>query len=265
MSENSKMDELTHTPSLSEFNYSALITLFPNAVTEIIDEEGMVRRAINADVLAQEINSPVISGAEEPYLFTWPGKKNAVLMANTPAAAALRPCCEKSVQFDIMENLYIEGGSLDALKLLREPYFGKIKVIYVDTPYNKDSFHAGWLNLVYPRLRAARDLLREDGVIFINCNDNELYNLKKICDEIFGEINFISCFSSHLSQKSNRVAAFAFSMKYAGKKEESLKEIYPLLFCELEKDRIYLIGTKTDLETLGLDMDFKKLKLNGRP
>ena len=239
--------------NISEFNYSALITLFPNAVTEIIDGDGSVIRTINADILAQEINCRVISSGEESYQFTWPGKKKAVLLANTPPNAAFRTCCEGSINFDVTENLYIEGDNLDVLKLLREPYFGKIKVIYVDTPHNKEPFHADWLNMIYPQLRVARDLLRDDGVIFVNCMENELYNLKKICDEIFGEINFIACFPSGFSKKSSWAAAFAFSLKHAGKTEKSLNDFYPLLFCETGKDRLFFWGTKTDLKAQEFD------------
>ena len=263
MSEKSKAEELLlHTPSLSEFNYSALISLFPNAVTEILDGDGSIIRAIDADILAQEINCRVISNGEESYQFTWPGKKKAVLLANTPTNAAFHPCFEESINFDSTENFYIEGDSLYVLKLLREPYFGKIKNIYIVTPQNNEPFHTDWLNIVYPRLRAARDLLRDDGVIFVNCREKELYNLKKICDEIFGEINFIACFPSNLSQNSNRTVAFALSIKHAGKVEESLNNLYPLLFCETGKDRLFFWGSKNDLKTQEFDIGFIKLKLD---
>jgi adenine-specific DNA-methyltransferase len=220
------------TPNLADGNFAALSRLFPNAVTETIDENGAVVRAIDADVLAQEINTRVVAGREERYQFTWPDKKKSVLLANAPIAAALRPCREESVDFDTTENLYIEGDNLDVLKCLRETYLNKVKMIYIDPPYNTGNdfvyeddfagdadeflsrdgqfdeqgnrlvknldsngrFHTDWLNMMYPRLRVARDLLTEDGVIFISIDDNEVENLKKICNEVFGAINSVSMF-----------------------------------------------------------------------
>jgi adenine-specific DNA-methyltransferase len=218
-----------HTPNLANRNFAALAALFPNAVTETIDENGAVVRAIDADVLAQEINSHVVKGKEERYQFTWPDKQKSVLLANAPIAATLRPCREESVNFDNTENLYIEGDNLDVLKLLRETYLNRVKMIYIDPPYNTGNdfvynddfaedagefyardyqydddgnrmvrnldsngrFHTDWLNMIYPRLRLARDLLTDDGVIFISIDDNEVENLKKICNEIYGSQNFI--------------------------------------------------------------------------
>jgi len=224
------MDKLKmSTPNLADNNFAALAAMFPNAVTETIDENGEVVRAIDADILAQEINTHVVSGKEERYQFTWPDKKKSVLLANAPIAAALRPCREESVDFDNTENLYIEGDNLDVLKLLRETYLNRVKMIYIDPPYNtgKDfiyeddfaeetgeflrrdgqydeqgnrltpnldsngRFHTDWLNMIYPRLRVARDLLTDDGVIFISIDDGEQENLKKICNEIFGAQNYI--------------------------------------------------------------------------
>jgi adenine-specific DNA-methyltransferase len=219
-----------YTPDLTNKNYSALASLFPNAITEKIDENGTVIRAIDADVLAQEINTHVVSGKEERYQFTWPDKKKAILLANSPIAATLRPCREESVNFDSTENLYIEGDNLDVLKLLRETYLNRVKMIYIDPPYNTGNdfiyeddfaeesgefkkrdrqydedgnrmvrnldsngrFHTDWLNMIYPRLRIARDLLTDDGVIFISIDDNEVENIRKICNESFGEENFIT-------------------------------------------------------------------------
>jgi adenine-specific DNA-methyltransferase len=220
-----------HTPDLTNKNYIALAALFPNAVTETIDGNGNVVRTIDADVLAQEINTHVVSGKEERYQFTWPDKKKAVLMANSPIAATLRPCREESVNFDNTENLYIEGDNLDVLKLLRETYLNRVKMIYIDPPYNTGNdfiydddftedtseflvrdnqydedgnrmirnldsngrFHTDWLNMIYPRLRIARDLLADDGVIFISIDDGEIENFKKTCNEIFGVDSFIEC------------------------------------------------------------------------
>ena len=218
-----------HTPDLTESNYNALASLFPNAVTETKDENGEVIRAIDVDVLAQEINTHVVSGKEERYQFTWPDKKKAVLLANSPITATLRPCREESVDFDNTENIYIEGDNLDVLKLLRETYLNRIKMIYIDPPYNTGNdfvyndewqvdseqwlgisgdydndgnrmvrnldsngrFHSDWLNMIYPRLRVARDLLTTDGVIFISVDDREIKNMLNICNEIYGETNYI--------------------------------------------------------------------------
>lgn len=218
------------TPSLADENFAALAALFPNAVTETMDENGSVVRSIDKDVLAQEINAHVVEGREERYQFTWPDKRKSILLSNAPIAAALRPYREESVDFDTTENLYMEGDNLDVLKLLRETYLNRVKMIYIDPPYNtgKDfvyeddfaeevggflsrdgqyddqgnrltpnldsngRFHTDWLNMIYPRLRVARDLLTDDGVIFISIDDNEQENLKKVCNEIFGQQNFIA-------------------------------------------------------------------------
>ena len=225
-----KQDKLNmHTSNLADNNFAALAVMFPNAVTETVDENGEVVRTIDADVLSQEINTRVVSGKEERYQFTWPDKRKSVLLANTPIAATLRPSREESVDFDDTENLYIEGDNLDVLKLLRETYLNRVKLIYIDPPYNtgkdfiyednfaedtdvflhRDSqydnqgnrlilnfdrngrFHTDWLNMIYPRIRVARDLLKEDGVVFISIDDNEVRNLRMVCDEVFGASNFV--------------------------------------------------------------------------
>lgn len=231
------MDKLKmHTPNKADENFRKLAALFPNAVTETIDENGEVVRAIDKDVLMQEINTTVVEGKDERYQFTWPDKKKSVLLANAPISKTLRPCPAESVGKDgtpggfDSENLYIEGDNLEVLKLLQETYLGKIKMIYIDPPYNTGNdfvyeddfaqsteeylansgqydeegnrlvpntesngrFHTDWLNMIYPRLKLAKDLLTEDGVIFISIDDNEIENLRKICDEIFGENNFIA-------------------------------------------------------------------------
>lgn len=232
------MDNLKmHTPNKADENFKKLAELFPNAVTETIDENGVVVRAIDKDVLMQEINTHVVDGKEERYQFTWPDKKKSVLLANAPINKTLRPCREESVGKDgtpggfDSENLYIEGDNLEVLKLLQETYLGKIKMIYIDPPYNTGNdfvyednfaqsteeylansgqfdeegnrlvknldsngrFHTDWLNMIYPRLKLAKDLLTDDGVIFISIDDNEITQLRKICDEIFGEENFVAC------------------------------------------------------------------------
>ena len=227
-----------HTPNLADENFAKLAALFPNAVTETKDENGNVVRAIDADVLRQEISATVVEGSQERYQFTWPDKKKSVVLANQPIAKTLRLDREKSVGRDgtpgsiDTENIYIEGDNLDALKLLQETYLGKVKMIYIDPPYNTGNdfiyeddfsqsadeylgnsgqfdeegnrlvqntesngrFHTDWLNMLYPRLRLAKNLLTDDGAIFISIDENELVNMGKICDEIFGRENFVECF-----------------------------------------------------------------------
>ena len=225
------MDKLRmQTANKADDNFKKLAAMFPNAVTETIDENGEVVRAIDKDVLMQEISCKVVDGNEERYQFTWPDKKKSVLLTNAPINKTLRPCRGESVDFDTTENLYIEGDNLEVLKLLQETYLGKIKMIYIDPPYNTGSdfvyeddfvqsadeyvansgqydkdgnrltlnpesngrFHTDWLNMIYPRLKLAKDLLADDGVIFISIDDNEQENLKKCCDEIFGGQNFVA-------------------------------------------------------------------------
>ena len=225
------MDKLRmQTANKADENFKKLAAMFPNAVTETINENGEVVRAIDKDVLMQEISCKVVDGNEERYQFTWPDKKKSILLANAPINKTLRPCREESVDFDTTENLYIEGDNLEVLKLLQETYLGKIKMIYIDPPYNTGNdfvyeddfaqstdeylansgqfdeegnrlvrnldsngrFHSDWLNMLYPRLRLAKDLLTDTGVIFISIDENEVQNMRKICDEIFGEQNFIS-------------------------------------------------------------------------
>ncbi len=225
------MNKLTmHTLNLVDENIRKLAELFPNAVTERKNGQGQVERAVDFDVLRQELSQVVVEGPQERYQFTWPDKRQSVLLANAPISDTLRPCREESVNFDTTQNLYIEGDNLNVLKLLRETYLGKVKMIYIDPPYNTGNdfvyeddfredadayldrsgqydeegnrlvqntesngrFHTDWLNMMYPRLRLAKDLLTEDGVIFISIDDNEQANLKKICDEVFGADNFVA-------------------------------------------------------------------------
>lgn len=230
------MDKLKmQTANLADEKLKKLLELFPNIATETIDSEGNLVRAIDKDILTQEINHNVVEGRQERYQFTWPGKKEAIALANTPINKTLRLNIEKSIGKDGIqghldsENIYIEGDNLEALKLLQETYLGKIKVIYIDPPYNtgKDfvyhdkfssridvykeissdydemgnrlyinstangRYHTDWLNMMYSRINIARTLLAEDGFIFISIDDNEQANLKKMCDEIFGSCNFV--------------------------------------------------------------------------
>ena len=225
------MDKMKmHTPDITESNIEKIGQLFPNCLTERIGEDGKVERVIDFDQLRQELSKEIVEGPQERYQFTWPDKKKAIRLANTPSTMTLRPCREESVDFDNTENLYIEGDNLEVLKLLREDYLGKVKMIYIDPPYNTghefvynddftvgsqewkmlsgdyteedfklsantDSngrFHSDWLNMMYPRLLVSRSLLSDDGVIFISIDENEVQNMRKLADEIFGEHNFIS-------------------------------------------------------------------------
>lgn len=263
-----------HTPDLADENFAKLAALFPNAVTETKDENGNVVRAIDADVLRQEISATVVEGSQERYQFTWPDKKKSVVLANQPIAKTLRLDREKSVGRDgtpgsiDTENIYIEGDNLDALKLLQETYLGKVKMIYIDPPYNTGNdfiyeddfsqdadeylgnsgqfdeegnrlvqntesngrFHTDWLNMLYPRLRLAKDLLTDDGVIFISIDDNEYSHLKDICDEIFGNQSYLATFvwkrrASSQMDKSKCSADHEYILAYKGKCFDALRGI----------------------------------------
>lgn len=242
------MDKLKmHSPNLTQENIRKIMELFPNCVTEIRgeggrmkDEEKMdssfiphpssLRYAVDFDQLRQELSDSIVEGPQERYHLDWPGKREALLTANAPIAKTLRPYREESVDFDTTKNLFIEGDNLDALKLLQETYLGKVKMIYIDPPYNTGNdfiyeddfaenteeflkrtnqkdvegkrlvantesngrFHSDWLSMIYPRLKLGRNLLSDDGVIFISIDDNEVAQLRKICDEVFGEGNFVA-------------------------------------------------------------------------
>lgn len=215
-----------------EDNITKIAQLFPDCVTETVDERsGLPKHLIDFEKLKQNLSDSVMSERAERYQFTWPDKSKAILLANSPINATLRPCREDSVDFDNTQNLYIEGDNLDVLKCLKETYLHKVKMIYIDPPYNTGNdfvyeddfaqsseeylansgqfdeqgnrmftnaesngrFHTDWLNMIYPRLKVARDLLTDDGVIFISIDDNEVENLRKVCDEVFGEQNFVDC------------------------------------------------------------------------
>lgn len=215
-----------------EDNITKIAQLFPDCVTETVDERsGLPKHLIEFEKLKQNLSDSVMSERAERYQFTWPDKSKAILLANSPINATLRPCREDSVDFDNTQNLYIEGDNLDVLKCLKETYLHKVKMIYIDPPYNTGNdfvyeddfaqsseeylansgqfdeqgnrmftnaesngrFHTDWLNMIYPRLKVARDLLTDDGVIFISIDDNEVENLRKVCDEVFGEQNFVDC------------------------------------------------------------------------
>ncbi len=218
-----------HTPDMTQDNIARIRELFPNCVTEAKDRNGNISLAVDFDALRQELSNSIVEGERERYRLDWPGKKEAMLAANAPIAKTLRPCREESVDFDTTQNLFIEGDNLDALKLLQESYLGKVKMIYIDPPYNTGNdfiyeddfaentdaylersnqknesgrlvanpesngrFHSDWLSMMYPRLKLARSLLADDGVIFISIDDSESDNIKKIGIELFGQKNFIS-------------------------------------------------------------------------
>ncbi len=217
------------TENIVDENIEFLQKKFANCIVEGKDENGNITKMVDFDLLKQELSKVVVDGDKERFIMNWPEKKQAILTANSPISKTLRPCKEKSVDFENTKNIYIEGDNLDVLKLLRETYLGKVKMIYIDPPYNTGNdfvynddfatdsedylersnqvdeegnrmvlnsesngrFHTDWLNMIYPRLKVAKDLLTDDGVIFISIDDNEQANLKKVCDEIFGVVNFV--------------------------------------------------------------------------
>lgn len=219
-------------PDLTEANIDKLADLFPTVITETLDADGNPQRAIDFDLLRQELSDHIVEGPQERYRLDWPGKRAAAFAANAPIAKTLRPVREESVDFDTTKNLFIEGDNLDALKLLQESYLGKVKLIYIDPPYNtghdfvyeddfstasteylqrseqlsstgerlvanpesNGRFHSDWLDMIYPRLKLAKNLLRDDGIVLLSIDDNEVANLRKICDELFGTQNFVGQF-----------------------------------------------------------------------
>lgn len=250
-----------HSPNLTEDNISRIRDLFPGCVTEARSEDGSVRLAVDFDQLRQELSASLVEGPQERYHLNWPGKREALLTANAPIAKTLRPCREESVDFDTTRNLFIEGDNLDALKLLQETYLGKVKLIYIDPPYNtgkdfiyKDDFaedseeylvrsnqkdeygnrlianaesngrmHSDWLTMMYSRLRLARNLLNDDGVIFISINHKEVANIRKITDEVFGEDNMLCLFAWRTDGNFDNQAKFKYCHEYiiAYAKQES--------------------------------------------
>jgi len=245
-----------HSKDLTAENIKKLAALFPNCLTEAKAEDGTLKNAIDFDLLRQELSADLVEGPQERYRLDWPGKREALATANAPIAKTLRPCREESVDFDTTKNLYIEGDNLEALKLLQETYLNKVKMIYIDPPYNTghdfvydddfsescreyfkrsnqtdeqgnrlmanaDSngrFHSDWISMLYARLKLARNLLMYDGVIFISIDDNEASNLHKMCDEVFGEENFVCC--------------IAWKNKYgAGAKTRTFIEVHEYILC----------------------------------
>ncbi|HHT7349610.1 DNA methyltransferase [Legionella pneumophila serogroup 1] len=266
-----------HSKDITEENIEKISALFPNCITEATDEQGRLRKKIDFDLLRQELSREIVEGPQERYQLNWPGKRQALLTANAPTAKTLRPCPEESVDFNKTKNLFIEGDNLEVLKMLQETYLGKVKMIYIDPPYNTgrdfiysdkfsktstqylidsqqhDSegnnlvtnsdangrFHSDWLSMIYSRIKLSRNLLREDGVIFISIDDNEFYNLKKICDEIFGEENFIETFIWVKKTAPNNVvvgSVHEYILLYA--KNKQLAKMY-LLPRDEKKDKEY--------------------------
>lgn len=266
-----------HMPGLVEDNLAWVAARFPGCITESRNDQGEVVRAVDFDLLRQELSTEIVEGPRERYHLNWPGKRESLLAANAPIAKTLRPCREESVDFDTTRNLFIEGDNLDALKLLQETYLNKIKMIYVDPPYNTGNdfvysddfavtaseyfqesmqasdegnrlvtnpesagrFHSSWLSMMYSRLRLARTLLASDGVIFISIDDREIHNLRKLCDEIFGEHQFIATFKWNKTSKAPSLSdsvrnkyeyIVAYTRDNAGrlKGRESYNEMAPL-------------------------------------
>ena len=265
-----------HSPDFTQENIAKLAELFPNCVTESRAGDGALKRAIDFDQLHQELSTAIVEGPQERYQLNWPGKREALLIANAPIAKTLRPCREESVNFDTTQNLFIEGDNLDALKLLQETYLNKVKMIYIDPPYNtgndfiyeddfaentgaylersnqKDEignrmiangesngrFHSDWLSMMYSRIKLSRNLLKEDGVIFISIDEKELANLKRICDEVFGENNFVSIVTVVRSKNglgSNEGFATNHDNILAYKKSDNNNS-----FCYLTHDQKYI-------------------------
>lgn len=253
-----------HSPDLTHENIAKIRDVFPGCVTEATDENGTVRLAVDFDQLRQELSDQIIEGPQERYHLNWPGKRQALVTANAPVAKALRPRRDDSLNFDTTRNLLIEGDNLEALKLLQEGYLGQIKVIYIDPPYNTGSdlvyrdnfassadeylkssnqlsddagrlvvnterngrFHSDWLTFMYPRLRIARNLMRDDGVILISIDDSEVSNLKALCSEVFGEANFVACLVWEKGRKNDATlvsVGHEYMLLYC-KNKEFLKE-----------------------------------------
>lgn len=273
------MDKLKmHSVNKVDENIEKIGKLFPNCVTERRGENGEIEHAIDFDMLRQELSAVIVEGNEERYQFTWPDKKKSVLLANAPIAKTLRPCREESVDFDNTENLYIEGDNLDVLKLLQETYLGKIKMIYIDPPYNTGNdfvynddfaesadeylansgqydeegnrlvqntenngrFHTDWLNMIYPRLRIAKDLLTDDGVIFVSIAENEIDNLKKACIEAFGAQNYIATLVRKTKTTSNNGNQFAPSHEYIVVCAKSINDLNGFNDPEAQEDEDYI-------------------------
>ena len=270
------MDKLKlQTHNIVEENIKRIGELFPNCLTERLDENGKPEAAIDFDQLRQELSKDIVEGPEERYQFTWPDKRNAIRLANAPTTDTLRPCREESVDFDNTQHLYIEGDNLEVLKLLRENYLGKVKMIYIDPPYNTGNdfvynddfaqtagdyvhnsgqedeegnrlvantesngrFHTDWLNMIYPRLKVAKDLLSEDGVIFVSIDDNEEENLRRTCNEVLGEHNFLAdVVWKHTQQSKNDELHFSRQYNHTLCYCRNINGLHRFYFARTEED-----------------------------
>lgn len=306
-----------HSMNKIDENINKIAQLFPNCVTEAKGENGEITKKIDFDMLKQELSHSLVEGREERYQFTWPDKRQAILTANAPIDKTLRPCREESVNFDETENLYIEGDNLEVLKLLQETYLGKIKMIYIDPPYNTGNdfvynddfsqdadaymsnsgqtdeegnrlvantesngrFHTDWLNMMYPRLKLARDLLSDDGVIFISIDENEITNIKYLCNEIFGEENLVTVIHCQMSttqgmkvkaaQMGNIVKNAEYILVYSRDGHKNIAKETPLYDLRPEYDEHYTLYLKKD-GTIGqltelYDYKFPKDCANKKP
>lgn len=265
-----------HSPNLVDANIEKISALFPNCITETKDENGELKKAVDFDLLKQELSQVLVEGEQERYRLDWVGKKEAILTANAPIAKTLRPCREESVNFDTTENLFIEGDNLEALKLLQENYLGKVKMIYIDPPYNTGNdfiyeddfaestdeffersnqvdedgnrliantdsngrFHSDWLSMMYGRLKLCRNLLNDKGVLLASIDDNEYYNVKKILDEVFGENNYLGSFVVKSTPNARNYGHIAKMHEYC------------LMYCKDNK-------TVETYEEIELDKEFK--------
>ena len=297
-------------------NIQKIQELFPNCVTERLGKDGKSELGIDFEKLQEELSNDIISEGEERYQFTWPDKRAASRLANTPTTMTLRPCREESIDFDHTQNLYIEGDNLDVLKVLRETYLGKVKMIYIDPPYNTGNdfvynddfaqnytefaesckvydedgnlqydpkangesngrFHTDWLNMIYPRLKVSRDLLSDDGVIFISIDDNEVENLRKVCNEIFGDENFVANLIWEQGRKSmaaqvavnheycliyckNRHYNIEFDNKFSNENWKTRKEGLEKIYAETDR-LVKLYGSDIEKIEKGLAAFYKGL------
>ncbi len=237
-----------HSPDLNQDNIAKIRDLFPGCVTEAADDNGKLRFAVDFDQLRQELSDHIVEGGQERYRLDWPGKREALIVANAPIAKSFRPARKESVDFDVTRNIFLEGDNLEVLKLLQETYLGQVKMIYIDPPYNKGKdfvyrdifevgsdeylkasnqagtsgdrmvanpesegrFHSKWLSMMLPRLKLARSLLAQDGIMFISIDESEVDNLEKLCKEVFGSDNVLGNFPVVMNLKGNQ-DAFGFA------------------------------------------------------
>ena len=273
MSEDKMSEDLEkmklHSSDFADENIRKIAEMFPNCVTETQDSNGSLKFAIDYDELRQELSDHIVEGPQERYHLNWPGKREALLAANAPITKTLRPVRDESVEFDTTQNLFIEGDNLEALKLLQKSYLGKVKMIYIDPPYNRGSdliykdrfaesaedfllkseqanslgerlvsnrdangrFHSDWLSMMYPRLKIARDFMSDDGIILISCDDNEVHNVKHLCNLVFGAENFINQFiwkknSSGKTVRNEYPVNIDYLLLYSKSKHYKLENVF---------------------------------------